>query len=1221
MITCAQCQTENPDGAKFCMSCGQKLSLVCPSCGTDLPAGSRFCFNCGHQMDATAPEGAVQETLVAAPVAPPAETNLDRFIPADLLKQLEQARDSAEMVGERRIVTMLFCDVKGSTAAAATLDPEEWAGIINGAFEHMIAPVYRYEGTVARLMGDGILAFFGAPLAHEDDPQRAILAGLGIIDSLQPYREQVKAEWDIDINVRVGINTGLVVVGAVGSDLRMEYSALGDAINMAARMEQAAEPGTILIAEPTYKLVAPLFHVQVIDNLSVKGRVEPVTAYRVTGATDQTQSLRGLDGLDSPMIGRDAELDRLTEAIAAAANGSGQIVSVMGEAGLGKSRLVDEARQHSAAGGDKLRWLDGRSLSYETDTPFAPFKGLLSAAFELPDDASPDARYAHMRQRLEALFPGHGGELAAFLAQPLALPVPDEDSEWVKYLQPPALRQRVFTVAADFFQALATEQPLALVVDDIHWIDPTSLALLESLFRLTEQEAILFMLAFRPRREDPSWTLHETAGRDHGHRYTAVSLRPLDDGQARTLVRNLLAVEGLPESLRQLMLDKSEGNPFFLEEVVRSLLDAGLVINRDGHWVATAEIATLDVPDTLNGVITARLDRLDDETRAVAQAAAVLGRAFSYPVLRQIAGVGSVLDDRLATLLKRELIRETGRTPVRTYQFKHALTQDAAYDSLLLSRRRQLHLAAAEALEQHAPDEAADIARHFLAARKPGRAAPYLVTAGEQAYRAFAVQEAVHLFSEALQHKALSEPAVVSRAYEGLGAASGGTQGPGKAIEIYQQMLATGEALGHSGMQISALNKLGMTTALQLGDFPAAEDPLLRAEKLARDHDETDGYAELSIIRCMLCTRQADFDSVIRYLGELVEIADEVDNPGFKSMGLEHISSSLMTLTRFDEGYEKAMEGLAVSRAIDDREHEAALLAAVLPLYYVREGMFDDALAAAAQGVEIAERIGLEWVLALGTWIMAEIHRWRGEYEAAMRIARKSLDTALPVEAHMSQITVVSLGTMGMIYLDLSEQFADQVAEFHGHAIRLLETPGAIPGGASAWADLGWCAMKLGDYDAAAAAFESGLNTASIYMHLERPRHLTGSAMLALQNGDTTTALSLAEEAIAYVSERRMRNLYTLVYQTRGHVLAATGNHEAAVDDFARAIQTAEQLGMRPLLWQTQKALANSLRALGREEEADAQHVAAQQTFNDIAMDIGDDELRNIFLRQKQAIL
>ncbi|MBI1802306.1 MAG: zinc-ribbon domain-containing protein, partial [Chloroflexi bacterium] len=307
-MNCTHCQTPNPDTAKFCMNCGLALALICPECRTELPSAAKFCFNCGHRFGGPlrqAPDAPVRQ---AQDAPPPAQSPLRQFIPPELIAKLESARASGGMAGERRVVTMLFCDVKGSTAAAGQLDPEEWAEIMNGAFKHLIAPVYHYEGTLARLMGDAILAFFGAPIAHEDDPQRAVRAALEIIQSIRPYCQEVKRRWHLDFDVRVGINTGLVVVGAVGSDLRLEYTAMGDAINLASRMEQTAQPGTVQISADTYRLVAPLFECVELGGIEVKGKPEPVRAYRVVAPKlmpgDFRRGPSPGSGPDLPLVGR-----------------------------------------------------------------------------------------------------------------------------------------------------------------------------------------------------------------------------------------------------------------------------------------------------------------------------------------------------------------------------------------------------------------------------------------------------------------------------------------------------------------------------------------------------------------------------------------------------------------------------------------------------------------------------------------------------------------------------------------------------------------------------------------------------------------------------------------------------------------------------------------------------------------------------------------------------
>ncbi|MGE5138299.1 MAG: adenylate/guanylate cyclase domain-containing protein, partial [Rudaea sp.] len=366
-MKCWNCGFENPPNVKFCNNCGSPQQRPCPLCGTTNPPGSKFCNNCGLNL---------QEAYVApasSPASPgpasapsTAQDLIARYMPQDLADKIKEAGSRGGVEGERRIATILFCDVKGSTAMAETLDPEEWADIMNRAFRYLIEPVYRYEGTVARLMGDAILAFFGAPIAHEDDPYRAVLASLDILHGIDDYRDRVRRDNGLDFSVRIGLNTGLVVVGNVGSDLKYEYTAMGDAINLASRLQAAAEPDSVLISENTYHQVAQL--VDVIDKgkVQIKGKAEPVRVYQVTAARQGVARTRGLAGLTSPMVDRRREFAALMQTLDDLRAGRGSIVSVIGEAGLGKSRLI--AEWHKAVdlhGGDwPIRWVEGRCLSY-----------------------------------------------------------------------------------------------------------------------------------------------------------------------------------------------------------------------------------------------------------------------------------------------------------------------------------------------------------------------------------------------------------------------------------------------------------------------------------------------------------------------------------------------------------------------------------------------------------------------------------------------------------------------------------------------------------------------------------------------------------------------------------------------------------------------------------------------------------------------------------------
>lgn len=1173
----------------------------------------------------------------AQPAAPgPAATaqpaaSLQQFIPRELLAKLEVSRASGGMEGERRVVTMLFCDVKGSTAAASQMDPEEWADVINGAFEHMIAPVYRYEGTVARLMGDGLLAFFGAPIAHEDDPQRAILAGLGIVEAIQGYRGEVQRRWGFDLDVRVGVNTGLVVVGAVGSDLRMEYTALGDAINLAARMEQTARPGTVQIAETTHKLVAPLFDFETLESVEVKGRPEPITAYRVLGsraAGGRLGTVRGIAGLRSPLVARERELATLLRATAKLQSGRGHLVSVMGEAGLGKSRLVAELRNALATrpARQQVQWIEGRSLSYETATPYAPFADILGACLAVsrgPRGATNDGSYDRMLARVDALFPGRGVEIAPFLAAVLDIQPPADHGERIQYLEPPTLRAMTFTHLVALFERLAAEQPLALFFDDVHWIDPTSLDLLLSLLSLTERAPLLIIAAFRPRAQEPAWRLHELAQRDFGPRYTALTLRPLNQQQARTLVGNLLHIEDLPEKVRRLILEKAEGNPFFVEEVIRSLLDAQLVVRDNGHWRATRDIVHIAVPNTLNGVITARLDRLDETARHVAQAASVLGREFDYATLADIVEQPALLDASLLELQGRDLVREKSTFPQRVYSFKHVLTQEAAYQSTLLSKRRELHGRAAESLAaRQGPEQAGDIARHFLEARQPARAMPYLVEAGDRAARAYATAEAIGFYREAIELRAAVEGTeLVGRAYEGLGGAQVFANQIPEALETYRAMLALAERLGDVAMQISALNKLAGVTALRMGQFNEAEPLLARAERLGREHDDPSGMAEGAIIRCQMCTAMADFDAVVAHMGEVVAIGERMGSKQHRAMGLEHVASSLMFLTRFDEAWPKAQETLQLAREIGDREHEAWVLCTTIPICLLRQGQFDAARSALSEGLEVAIRIHSLNAQIYGNYLLGELARWQGDYEQAVLCGQRSLEAALPVEPFMPFMTVAPLGSLGSAWLEISEHFSQQAGELHLHALRLLESPTGVGGGGSAWADVGFCALALGDLDIAEASFQKGLNVPTMFMRLERPRHLAGMGLVALRRGRPDEALRLVQESRAYAEERGMQHLHPFIALNTAHVHAGRGEWSLAIAQFQSAEALARELGMLPIAWQAEAGAAQALAAVGRVGEADAKRQDAQAIIDEIAGRFRDPTLRDRFLSSAQAKL
>ncbi len=622
-MQCPNCQTENPANAKFCLNCGTALVQRCSNCQAELPTGAKFCMNCG-------------QAVATAVTKTQDDVRLDRLT-ATVPEPLAAKMRAAHLSGERTMVTALFADVVGSTSLAEQMDAEDWTAIMNRAFDRLSPIIYkRYEGTIARLLGDAILAFFGAPLAHEDDPVRAVRAALDMIADVREYAEEVRRKHGIDFAMRIGLNTGPVVVGDVGSNLRYEYTAMGDAINLAARMQSAARPMSVLISEHTHRFAAPVFECNDLGQIEVKGKAERVRVYEVLAAKAAPGRMRGLAGLESPMVGRDAELQALLKSSAAAQAGLGRAVNIVGEAGLGKTRLLSEWK---AAAGPSLRWAEGHCLSYGQGLAYHLLLDLLRSLIGAPAAASEPETHAALKSLTEDLHGAGDGALDVYpyLGHLLSLQLEGAALERVKALDPQALQAQYLAALRKLLGAIAARHPLVLVFDDIHWADPSSTELVVKLLTLASESPVLFCFITRPDRETPGWKMVQAA-RDLGAGLTETTLNPLSDADSRQLVSNLLEVEALPDNIRTIILQKAEGNPFFVEEVIRMLIDRGAIIKQDDHWAAGKGIETVEIPDNLQGLLLARIDRLPDETKRTLRVASVIGRQFAVKVLEQVVG-------------------------------------------------------------------------------------------------------------------------------------------------------------------------------------------------------------------------------------------------------------------------------------------------------------------------------------------------------------------------------------------------------------------------------------------------------------------------------------------------------------------------------------------------------------------------------------------------------
>ena len=657
---------------------------------------------------------------------------------------------------ERRVVTAMFADLVGSTALAERLDPEETKLIVADAVARAIGAVESFGGTVKDLAGDGVLSLFGAPTAHEDDPERAVRAALRVVEEISTYAAEVERAFGVGgFGVRVGVDTGAVVVGSIGAGSRVEYAALGDAVNTAARLQALAEPGAVLVGEETQRRVESVFAWSEPATHELKGKKEPVTAYRVDGVRAAPGHARELAAVQVPLVGRERERAAATETVDAALAGSGGILYVTGEPGIGKSRLIAELRRHVEAApttGQQRRplWIEGRCVSYGESMQYWPFRDLLRSWLGvLADEPELRVRVA-LRRNLEGLFGTRVLEIYPYLGAMLGLSLEPEAAERLAELSPEALQYRTFAVMRELLGRLASEGPVVVVLEDLHWADATSLQVLERMLGDTETSALLLLLSTRPERDHPTWRVKESAARELPHRMREVALEALSGDAEHELLHALVGADTLPDEMEHRILEPAEGNPFFLEELVRSLVDTGALVREGDGWRFDHAIE-VEVPPTVEKVILARIDRLRPDAHAALMAASVLGRQFGLPLLEAVSGDGEV-GSSLLELQRLDLVREGRRWPEPEYRFKHVLIQEAAYRTLVSEERTRLHRKAADWLEsQYAgrEDEVAGLlAHHWLAAEDEDKAVQFLTRAGDGARQDYALDEAIGYYRE-----------------------------------------------------------------------------------------------------------------------------------------------------------------------------------------------------------------------------------------------------------------------------------------------------------------------------------------------------------------------------------------------------------------------------------------------------------------------------------------
>ncbi len=1158
--------------------------------------------------------------------------------------QMQEGTGDVPMTDQWRILTILFCDVVGSTAMAERLDAEEWADVMHQAFEYLILPINRYGGTVARLMGDAILAFFGAPDAHEDDPQRAILAGLDILDAIRPFNESIRSRYGLDFNVRVGINTGHVVVGEFGARDRFEYTAMGDAINVAARVQELARPGTVQVASATYRLSAPLFEFEPLGDIDIRGKSRPEAIYRVVRSTSVPGRLWDVAGLGTPLVGRDHEMSLLRQALDDLRSGQGRIVLLVGDAGLGKSRLLEELRRYGNPdrrvrgqdhGAPHVEWLEIRLHSFEALQPYGAFEQRLRQGFGIDPADTLDVVHEKVTERVKEMPPEAQAQAIRVVDRVLAAdsmagrgPLETSSSE----PDGDAFKREMYAVFLEILRNWNAGGPVAFIGDDHQWFDTASAELMCHVLQLVTQMPILFVSAFRPEDQSPVQRVREFALSQFGDRCIEIHLDPLSEQASRQLVDSLVEIPDSYDELRQAILKKAEGVPLFIEEIVRSLIDHGALESSgegaEKPWrpVPTFDVSTISIPDSIQALMLERLDNLQADTRRILQQAAVVGRTFSSTILQSVAqSSSSELEDQLELLERLGQIYTSGNEPEREYTFRQTLMWEVVYSTMLRRQRRDAHRRVAEVLEnhyrEHLDEHAASIGHHFFRAGD-ARAISWLLRAASRAqsfYEPESVREYVSMAQGLADELNLDMPAnayqLRGHAHELVGDYEAAREDFHRAIERaksqgdlrdeWRALIGLGSAwVERDYDQAGRYYRLALDLARQLADEPLLAHSLNRLGNWNSNTGAPQAAFQLHEEAAMIFDKLEDKRGGAEtrdFLGTACYLAGDLPS----------------SACYFDQA-------VAQFRAVEDRQG----LVSSLSMRTLTHGTVLDRVVVPADGlvgvsryaeeaVSIAREINWEAGESFAEFTLALSADIRGNYSDALAHAKRAQRIAEQI-GHR-QWTVAAHVALGHITLNLF-QFEESRQHFE------LASTAARQMGSDNWTNL----------------ITAGLAE----VHLSRNELDQSSHLLASFNGDDSppntvarrniwlqqAALELAEgnfeESLAIIDALARTEPHHIdapvipdVELLRAIALTRLRRYRDAEHALQSARTRAEQLSYRPILWRIDLALAELYRAQA-DETGSKQALARTKTItDDLASMITDERLQSRFRHATEQLL
>lgn len=1010
--------------------------MKCPKCGFDNPKGSKFCNQCGSLLSILSNK---EDHLNIA----------QSYIP----KELREKISHTSIEGERKKVTVLFADISGFTALSEKLDPEEVTELINKCFKSLIKVIYKYEGTIDKFIGDCIMALFGAPIAYEDTPERAVYSALEIMGALDRFNE----EQGTKLSIHIGINSGIVVAGGVGSDLRMDYTVMGDTVNLAERLMSHAKD-EILVSKPVYKKAGYLFCMQELEMLKVKGKLKKVKPYRVIGIKTVPESKRGICEVYSPLVGRDAEFKVIKDALEKVIKGKGAVVSLIGEAGLGKSRLIEELRKKTIK---NTKWLSGRALSYGKTFPYAIILEQIRNYLGI-DEFTPELEMAkRLKNKTKKLFGKRTAEYLPYLSLFLSLEAPKELQKKVKHLKPESLQLQEFVSVKALFKEIAKNQSLVLYFEDTHWIDQESIELIRFLLDGLKDVSVLFLFETRPEQDTGLYRILDNIKKIFKKRYREIRLKPLEKEDAITLVQNLLRIPGFPQDVSSLILKKSEGNPFYIEEIIRSFLDAGILTKKNKIYNFAKDISSFEIPDTVEAVIRSRIDRLPTEEKEVLGNASIIGRSFHYQVLSYITHLEKI-DKAIAILQNGEFILKKSASSLSPlyseYMFKHTLIREVAYNGLLKKKRKKIHKQIAECIGKKFKNKIENyfetLGHHYYYAEMLKKSYDYYKKAGDRAKELYKNNAAMECYTKSIEigrkifpdekermasllerrgdvevikalydnaftdyknsfkyYKELKKKADIKRkmgrVYYNKGAYD-------LAISSYESAI---KMLKNRPSNVLSETLLDYAHLLFEGrsDNLRAEEMTERALAKIDKKKEPRIYAKgLNILGGISFTK-GNYDKALKYYQKTLCIFEKLNDKSGISSSSNNIGSVFFQKGEFDKALKYYKKHLAISEEIGYKKG-ISIASGNIGFIYSNKGELDTALKYFERNLARAEEIGNKSGVGDASANIGIIYHDKGELDTALKYFKKHLSTSREI-GDKRRIGIAS-GNIGKVYYD-----------------------------------------------------------------------------------------------------------------------------------------------------------------------------------------------------------